>query len=213
MHESTPLSSTRKPCSRCKTFQPRSAFYRGKRTDGLTSWCKACYQWHNDRQRTYRKAYYDARRAEKRAKDRAYYLRNRHRLIMRQRAYTAANLEAKLARDLDYRQRNRARRLAYQRAYDRAYPEVKRIAQAKRRAKKRQVPHEPISLLDIARRDNWRCHICGKKVTRRTWSLDHLIPLFFDGPHLRWNVALAHQRCNSKRGIGRRIPGQLHLFG
>lgn len=65
---------------------------------------------------------------------------------------------------------------------------------------------------EIAERDGWRCHICGKNVTRKTWSLDHLIPIVAGGPHTRTNVSLAHKRCNSRRGTGR-IPAQLRLIG
>jgi 5-methylcytosine-specific restriction endonuclease McrA len=59
---------------------------------------------------------------------------------------------------------------------------------------------ESIDLAKIAERDGWRCHICKRKVTRRTWSLDHLIPLSDGGPHTHANVALAHRLCNAKRG-------------
>lgn len=51
----------------------------------------------------------------------------------------------------------------------------------------------------LARRDRWRCHICKHKVTRSTWSIDHLVPLSAGGSHTWDNVALAHHRCNSLR--------------
>jgi len=58
---------------------------------------------------------------------------------------------------------------------------------------------ESISHLDIANRDGWRCHLCGKLVHRRDWSLDHLVPLSRGGLHQRQNVALAHHYCNTIR--------------
>ena len=72
--------------------------------------------------------------------------------------------------------------------------------------------YEPVTLLQIAKRDNWRCHICRKRVTRTTWSLDHLVPLSVGGTHTRDNLALAHHRCNTLRGVDR-LPAQLLLIG
>lgn len=68
----------------------------------------------------------------------------------------------------------------------------RRIATAARR--------EPIDLATVAIRDGWQCHICRRKVTRATWSLDHLVPLVHGGDHTYDNVALAHHLCNSIRG-------------
>lgn len=60
-------------------------------------------------------------------------------------------------------------------------------------------PRDRIDLPALAKRDGWRCHICRKQVTRKTWSVDHLIPLSHGGSHIYANVALAHQRCNALR--------------
>lgn len=70
---------------------------------------------------------------------------------------------------------------------------------------------ESISLPHLAERDGWRCHLCGGKVSRDTWSMDHLIPLSAGGDHTYANVALAHHRCNTLRGA--RGLAQLRLMG
>ena len=85
-----------------------------------------------------------------------------------------------------------------------------RVDRALRRARLLGVPTEKIVVEDIAARDGWRCHICGKRVARANMSLDHLIPVSKGGPHLKVNVALAHLLCNIRRGAGR-IPAQLRL--
>lgn len=66
---------------------------------------------------------------------------------------------------------------------------------------------EMFTLREIAERDGWTCHICGKKIPDRPSglrdedaSIDHLIPLTSGGSHTRANVALAHRICNSRRG-------------
>lgn len=71
--------------------------------------------------------------------------------------------------------------------------------------------YEPVSLVRVAERDGWQCHICQRKVTRHNWSLDHLVPLSYGGDHTYANVALAHHRCNTlRRDTG---AAQLLIFG
>ena len=89
-------------------------------------------------------------------------------------------------------------------------PEGWKAIVRRRRAAKLRLPNESIRLSDIAERDGWRCHLCGKRVTKQNASMYHLIPLSKGGPHLKVNVALAHLICNKRRGAGR-IPAQLRL--
>lgn len=70
---------------------------------------------------------------------------------------------------------------------------------------------EPVSRERVARRDGWRCGICGGRVTRNDWSLDHIVPLSRGGSHTYGNVTLAHNLCNIRRGVGR-LPVQAPLF-
>jgi 5-methylcytosine-specific restriction endonuclease McrA len=73
------------------------------------------------------------------------------------------------------------------------------------RGKRRDMPIDKIGA-----RDNWRCHLCKKKVVRRQASVDHLIPFAMGGSDNETNLALAHKRCNFSRGAGR-LPAQLRL--
>jgi HNH endonuclease len=93
-------------------------------------------------------------------------------------------------------------------------------AKCAKRASKRTERHrrrggvgqrERFTLLEIAVRDSWRCHLCHRKVSRKTWSIDHLIPVSQGGDHTRMNVALAHRDCNARRGATG--PAQLLLLG
>ena len=59
----------------------------------------------------------------------------------------------------------------------------------------------------VAKRDRWRCRICGGAVnpdTPRTeptgGSLDHIIPVANGGPHIYSNIRLTHSACNKRRG-------------
>lgn len=77
---------------------------------------------------------------------------------------------------------------------------------------------EDFTLREIAERDRWRCHLCGRLVPDRDYkarpddpTLDHLIPQSEGGPHTRANVRLAHNRCNYERCTAGEV--QLLLVG
>jgi hypothetical protein len=77
---------------------------------------------------------------------------------------------------------------------------------------------ERYSFRQIAERDGWRCHLCGKRVPDRPHKrrpldgeIDHLVPVSAGGIDDPSNVALSHRRCNMSRGA--RGPAQLRLLG
>ncbi len=49
-------------------------------------------------------------------------------------------------------------------------------------------------------RKNNKCWVCGKKLTQRTATLDHVIPLARGGQDNHNNMKLACEPCNRKRG-------------
>ena len=75
------------------------------------------------------------------------------------------------------------------------------------------------TLIEIAERDGWVCHLCERKVPKRSpkgyhpkkATIDHLVPISDGGRDVRENVRLAHWRCNSARGA--RGTVQLLLIG
>ena len=52
----------------------------------------------------------------------------------------------------------------------------------------------------LIRRDGPNCHYCGKPVTKRTRSRDHVVPRSLYGPNSLDNLVLAHKDCNVRRG-------------
>lgn len=66
-----------------------------------------------------------------------------------------------------------------------------------RRARRRNLPAEDVSRIEIFERDAYICHICILPIEDGP-VLDHLIPLAFDySPgHVKSNVAAAHAFCN-----------------
>lgn len=81
--------------------------------------------------------------------------------------------------------------------------------QITRRARRQGLPAERFSRFAIFERDEWICHICGRPADPAlkgdqpmSASLDHLIPFAVPGSpgHVWCNVALAHLRCNLRKG-------------
>lgn len=65
------------------------------------------------------------------------------------------------------------------------------------------------ALREIGERDGWRCHLCRTKVDASLSgrhpdgpTIDHLVPLADGGKDEPMNVAIAHRRCNVRRGTG-----------
>lgn len=61
--------------------------------------------------------------------------------------------------------------------------------------------------LEVYRRDDWFCQICGVEVSPNmqypdpmSASLDHTVPLSQGGSHTMDNARLAHLRCNLRKG-------------
>jgi 5-methylcytosine-specific restriction endonuclease McrA len=59
----------------------------------------------------------------------------------------------------------------------------------------------------VYERDNWTCHLCGKRIDRLLkWpdamsaSIDHVIPLSLGGAHTYDNIKAAHLKCNIGKG-------------
>lgn len=53
---------------------------------------------------------------------------------------------------------------------------------------------------NVYRRDRFRCRYCGRRVTYRTGTLDHVIPFYEYGPSVEWNLVTACFACNSAKG-------------
>lgn len=88
----------------------------------------------------------------------------------------------------------------------------------KRRLRLIDAPQDRYTLRQVADRDGWRCHLCGKAVPDRPYkarandpTIDHLIPVSDGGSDTLDNVALAHNRCNYLRGA--EGQAQLRLVG
>jgi 5-methylcytosine-specific restriction endonuclease McrA len=55
--------------------------------------------------------------------------------------------------------------------------------------------------LRLWERDGGKCHLCGQTINMMSEATrDHLVPLSKGGCTCSGNIALAHRRCNTRRG-------------
>jgi 5-methylcytosine-specific restriction endonuclease McrA len=185
-------------CFRCGDPQPEAT--------GKTRYCKPC-----------QKAYH-----------REWYLRNRERRLAMSREWKRANEERYKAQQHEYRttpERREAGRLSMAkwraenperaremwREWAQRNPDKRREKFQRYKARLRNAPVvEIIDRAYVYDRDNGMCHICRRKVARKSFTLDHLVPLARGGEHSTRNVRVAHFSCNSRRGADR-LPAQLLL--
>ena len=212
-----------KTCSRCHLPKPRSTFHKNRsRPDGLASVCSACKRLDNA-------SYHAAHKDEQHQRCRDYRAANLESLRLKdkernesasrrewRRAYDENNSERRRERERTKYQsseadrqrikRNRQKLLPWLAAYMRSWKKenadrwrlIKANSDNKRRLAKAAY-FEKVDLAAIEKRDKMICHLCGKKVARHQLTFDHLIPLSKDGPHVAWNLAVAHRRCNSQK--------------
>jgi 5-methylcytosine-specific restriction endonuclease McrA len=200
---------TTKRCGACGRDLPLSAF-RAKKDERCarpqtSSDCSECHKAYNAglRRRSAEERGRPYRTREEIAKAKA-----------RSEAERAERVAARKARPRQTHAEMIQRHVDRQRERYAADPNYQAQVKAKKIKRKRAIAGalvEPVNREVVAERDRWRCGICGKKVTRRTWSLDHIVPLVDGGEHSYRNVTLAHRTCNSARGDGR-LPVQAPLI-
>ncbi len=112
-----------------------------------------------------------------------------------------------------WRDANPEKTRAYGRQWAKNHPHQVADKSARRRAKIRSAPTvEKIDRLAIYHRDQGVCHLCRRKVSIKTFNLDHLVPISRGGAHTAANLRVAHPRCNFRRGADR-LPAQLLFVG
>lgn len=229
MEESHPQQSEQR-CGSCKNVLPFSSFspsYRGK----TGTWCKKCFADYNAGRKQQRAeheprtcAWCGQEYVPKQLKAGAAYCSRSCKTDARNARQQQAINDAKPARTcptcgaaLTPRHRVDAvfcSEVCSSKAHNVTRKIRRRIGESGPRPRK--VPL--VSLAAIAKRDKYRCGICGGKVSMKrrhpdplAASLDHIVPLSVGGTNDLTNLQLSHFRCNwSKRDRG---GGQLLLLG
>ena len=216
-----------KTCTRCSTVRPVSDFYvQNKETGRLNPWCKECYRdWYRSRggyasSRTARCHWCDvefvtpysrAKFCSPKCKGSSAASRRRgngSRKPDRTCPWCSGPVPISMradavfcSEDCSHAAHNGTRKMA-------------------KRAGRLRAAGDPLTeRAAIAKRDSYRCGICGGGVNMSLThpdpgygSLDHILPVAMGGDDDISNLQLAHLRCNLAKGAGGR-PTQLRLIG
>jgi 5-methylcytosine-specific restriction endonuclease McrA len=146
---------------------------------------------------------------------RAYYAKHPELCSAASRAWYAAHPEQAIATSQAYRASNLERVTARQRAWRKEHPEIGRATAAKRRARiaaatignqaavdavyARALDPKPI-----------RCYYCHEFIPPGERHVDHVWPLSEGGPHVAYNLVIAHGSCNMKKSA--KLPEEMGLL-
>ena len=218
--------SDHKTCSKCRLCKPRSEFRKDKqKPDGFYSSCRDCCKakererwatdpdfraWHN----SYR---YRNPEAVKRSEIRQR-TENRERLLERKREHRLRHLEKERERSREYgrenrasvyeqqsawREANRDKVNAHCREWRRKNPERSKAILAASRHKRRLACSGATvtgpELAEWMKRAPKHCYWCECKLTIRTMSIDHYVPLSKGGAHALSNLVPSCLSCNKKK--------------
>lgn len=190
-----------KTCNKCGNTLTLNDFYKHKHSkSGYGSNCKECIKarslkWKAENHERHLASVKDwaERNPEKVSEYRA---TRRERggadLVEYHRAYYEANREKLLERSKQWQANNRDQHHANLMA---------------RKTRKKNAFVERVRRDVLAKRDDWKCGICGDEVTRADWTVDHVIPLAKGGEHSYANTQIAHRICNIRKGT--KMPEEL----
>jgi hypothetical protein len=184
-----------KVCTACQRRMPVSEFTSVKRNrDGLSTRCRGC-----QRERRMANLPPEQRAA---ARERAAQRDHMRRLKEDSPAEYAEVVRARRNASMRaYMRRRRAREPGYAAEMRRRWRAANPAKYAAAKARERGATViDLVEPLDIFRRDDWTCYLCGGKVTAADASLDHIVPIARGGQHTADNLACTHRECNYAKG-------------
>lgn len=181
-----------KTCTKCKQSKPSNFEFFSKdsrQSSGLRPDCKTCTR---TRARLYNKTNAQANR--NRAKN-----------------WRIANPERAKQNKKEHYEKNKEKIRAQWQARYKASPEKFMVSKYRRRAREKNVHHEPYTWRDVI--DKWGsdCHLCGEPidlsaprwVAQNGWEnglhLDHVIRISEGGSDTLENVKPSHGKCNMRK--------------
>lgn len=195
-----------KTCVACAVAKDRGEFSpRRQARDGLYSYCRPCAaaktrSANSDPERRARKAAYQRERRsnpETAARDRQTSLR--WKASNPERAQAHSRTPEKLAANAAWNARHPEQRSAYARAYRARNPEVSKVSQQRRRARKAQTASTlaQSEWVQILEDFNYSCAYC--LVAGVPLQQEHMTPLSRGGEHDRSNVVPSCASCNYRK--------------
>lgn len=222
-----------KTCSpECKTArikkyrQERYAADREGAKRKAREWVIANREWVAERERRRREANRDSIRVAKRAyvaanaeresvRKKAWHKANRERILAEWKAKQTPESRAEAARRArEWARLNPERRVHGHRQWYLSNPDRAAATNLRRRARRRSVPADTVSLEELLQEQQGYCYLCTARINLdlqypdpMSASIDHVVPLARGGTGLRDNLRAVHLICNRQKGI--KLLGEL----
>jgi len=203
---STDVPAGLKRCSRCRENKPFESFSPWKRAkDGRYNYCRPCAAdiariANADPEVRARKAAYQRARRSNPAKAQADRETSAQWKISNpERARAHNSTPSKVANNAAWNAANREKRLGYVRAYQERNPEIGKVAQQRRRARKLDTDDSLTHAQWLTILDEFR-HSCAYCLRSEIpMQQEHMTPLARGGKHDRFNVIPSCGPCNYKK--------------
>jgi 5-methylcytosine-specific restriction endonuclease McrA len=183
-----------KRCPRCDSTKPASEFYISPlRFDGLSGHCRKCVcarisnRYRSDPTHVLQRAYEWRRKNQDRHREtsRKWYRENSNKRLLKIREWQNQNLEKKRLIDRKWARNNPS-----------ALLEKNHRRRARINGNTTSNCRDKEQKLRLAS----FCYWCGGLLTRKTFSIDHIVPIARGGQHRPENLVAACRRCNFSKG-------------
>ena len=217
--------SHRRECKECRQNYHRD--WAAKNKEYIQEYRRKYHKEHREEIIKKVKEWAKNNRARKLAYQRAWYLLNQERLKLKQKRYYEAHIEeARKYREdhkkyiskrmkkwrenhkkdileymMEWRRQNEKHIKEYGEQYRKEHPEVKRLSEQKRRARKRGKEGDITAdhIMGLLSLQECQCIYCGRLI-KTNYTIDHVTPLSRGGEHDISNLQLLCKSCNSKKG-------------
>lgn len=178
-----------KKCARCQNLKELEEFSKDKkRKDGLNKYCRKCAS----------DIYYQNKDTIL-SRQREYYVKHKSAHIKKCQEWYQKNIEARKEYRRQYYLANKEEAILYSKVWHENNREYGTNANQVRKVRKHGGVVEKIDRKEIIKRDNSTCQICGKVLSPREITVDHIVPISAGGGHIASNLRVACVNCNCSR--------------
>ncbi len=189
--------------SRCKECEKkRRKQYREDNREKEVEWHKKYYEANRDKILEQHKQYREANRDKVLEHQRQHYKANREKIGKRHKQYYEANRDKELERHKRRYKDNKEKILEQCKQYHQS-PQGQVVAfnkRQRRRAKEQQGDGiTKDQWLEMMKYFDWECAYSGERLTDKTRSIDHIVPLNSGGDNMIWNCVPMKLNYNSSK--------------
>ena len=177
--------------------------YRQNNKEKIADQKKQWYEANKEKMAEYHKQWYEDNKEKELERVKQWYEDNKKKVLEYHKQYREDNKDKIAEQQKQYREANKEKRHEYHKKY-RQTPQGQVVAfncQQRRRAKEERqgTGITKDQWLEMMSFFDWRCAYSGKRLTDKTRSIDHIVPLNSGGDHEIWNCVPMLRNLNSSK--------------